>query len=659
MMNPQSDSMIPDHPQSRVVISGIDPEIDLGRYPVKRLSGDRVTVSANVFCDGHDPLRVFLEVIFPGQKEWNRFPMEDRGNDRWSSSFLVGELGVVRFRIIAWIDLIVAFSDRIAKKAAAGHTEETDYAELIIEIQKAADRADPVSRTALEKWTERLSRESDPGIRLVLATDSSLVDLGGLFPDPVSVAHSREDRTILVERERAAVGAWYEFFPRNSAWGERRHATFQDAIKRLPEIRQMGFDVVYPGPVHPIGYGFRKGKNNAPECGPGDVGSPWAIGSDHGGHTAIHPDLGSIADFEAFVFEARSLGIEVAMELALQCSPDHPYVREHPGWFRMRPDGSIHYAENPPKKYQDIYPFDFHCADWKALWQEILGVLLFWGEKGIRLFRVDNPHTKPFAFWEWLLSTVRKTYPDMVFLSEAFTRPNVMYELAKIGFSQSYTYFTWRITKAELIDYVTELTTFPVKEFFRPNFWPNTPDILHDFLQRGGLPAFVIRLVLAATLSSSYGIFGPSYERCDATVLYEGGEEYLDSEKYEIRLWDPDPPVTIRETIARINGIRNQYPALHRNEGVQFLSIEEEFLLAYLKPGVNGTPDILVIVNLDPYNRREGLLSYAPFGSSGSFSMKNLMDGTISIWEGETHRVVLDPQMNSFLIFSREGDGKT
>ena len=642
-----------DKPSCRVVIERVEPRIDCGGYPVKRHSGESLTVSADIFADGQDPLRVLLEYCCSGAGTWQSELMTPLGNDRWSASLTLPEMGLVHFRISGWIDEYAAFSDRIVKKFQAGQETDLEYAELILLIRKTAERSSDSER--LMAWAERVHGELNPEKRLHIATEQEMILFASMFPDPAEVARTTADFKVLVERERASVGAWYEFFPRSASPDSKRSGTIKDAIGRLPEIASMGFDVIYPGPLTPIGSAFRKGANNSPKCLPGDPGSPWAIGSSTGGHMSIHPDLGSMEDFSELVATAKSLGMEIAMELALQCSPDHPYVKDHPEWFRKRPDGSIHYAENPPKKYQDIYPFDFHCDQWKALWEEILAIVLFWGEKGVRAFRVDNPHTKPFAFWEWLLENARKSYPDMVFLAEAFTRPNVMYQLAKVGFSQSYTYFTWRNSKREIIEYVTELTTAPVKDFFRPNFWPNTPDILHEYLQKGGPPAFVIRLVLAATFSSSYGIFGPAYERCESQPISEGSEEYLDSEKYAIRHWGPKPPFDISGVISSINRFRRSYPAFLKNEGIRFLPIDNDQMLAYLKPGPSGSPDVIVLVTLDPHAPVEGTLAYHPDGSGNAFRLKNLMDDSFSEWTGRSHFIRIDPSVTPFMIFAREG----
>lgn len=643
-----------ERPPSRVVIERVAPRIDCGGYAVKRHSFELFTVSADIFSDGQDPIRSFLEFTLSGKGPWERVPMSPLGNDRWEASFSLPEMGLVRFRISAWIDCFFAFSDRIQKKYHAGQETGLEYEELVLLIRETADRTFPGDFERLSGWAAEISGETNPERRLQIATNPEMIAFAGMFPDPGEVSVTTADFKVLVERRRASVGSWYEFFPRSASPDGSRAGRLEDAIEKLSEISAMGFDVIYPGPIFPIGTAFRKGANNNPSCLPGEPGSPWAIGAETGGHMSIHPELGTMDDFSKLVERAKSLGMEVAMELALQCSPDHPYVKEHPEWFRKRPDGSIHYAENPPKKYQDIYPFDFYCDQWKSLWEEMLRILLFWGEKGVRIFRVDNPHTKPFAFWEWLLENARSVYPDMVFLAEAFTRPNVMYQLAKIGFSQSYTYFTWRNSKSEIIEYVTELTSLPVKDFFRPNFWPNTPDILHEYLQKGGPPAFLIRFVLAATLSSSYGIFGPSFERCVARPVSEGSEEYLDSEKYEIRHWGASPPHDISKTISRINRIRKMYPALLQNEGIRFLPIEDDRMIAYLKPGTDGSNDILVIVTLDPFSPAEGWLSYHPDGSGGSFRMKNLMDDSVSDWTGPSHLVRLDPFVQPFMIFSRE-----
>ncbi|HID71618.1 MAG TPA: RNB domain-containing ribonuclease [Thermoplasmata archaeon] len=428
-----------------------------------------------------------------------------------------------------------------------------------------------------------------------------------------------------------------------------------DCERLLPEIARMGFDVLYFPPIHPIGRTNRKGRNNAPESRPEDPGSPWAIGSEEGGHKSVHPQLGTLEDFERLVRKAREFGIEIALDLAFQCSPDHPYLREHPSWFRRLPDGSIQYAENPPKRYEDVVPFDFETKDWKELWKELRSIVLFWVEKGIRIFRVDNPHTKPFSFWEWLINDVRKNHPDVIFLSEAFTRPKVMYRLAKLGFSQSYTYFTWRNTKKELVEYFTELTQTEVKEYFRPNLWPNTPDILPEYLQHGGRPAFITRLVLAATLSPNYGIYGPAFELCVDDAIPDK-EEYLNSEKYEVKNWDRGRPDSLKELITRVNKIRKENPALQESSNLTFCDVDNDFLISYLRTTEDLSNVILVVVNLDPFNIQSGWLklplSKLCVEQGKPYLLHDLLSDEKHIWHQERNQITIDPKLMPAKVFS-------
>jgi starch synthase (maltosyl-transferring) len=449
-----------------------------------------------------------------------------------------------------------------------------------------------------------------------------------------------------VERERARFSTWYELFPRSCGSREGRHGTFEDVIDELPRIAKMGFDVLYLPPIHPIGRVERKGRNNNPVAEPGDVGSPWAIGAKQGGHDAIHPELGTLEDFRRLVEEAKAFGIEIAMDLAFQCAPDHPWVEAHPDWFEVRPDGSVQYAENPPKKYQDIYPLHFEGSGWRELWAELLRVVLHWTDQGIRVFRVDNPHTKPYRFWEWLIREVREQHPDTLFLAEAFTRPRVMHELARLGFSQSYTYFTWRHTREELLEYVEDLTRGEPADFMRPNFWPNTPDILPEPLQVGGPPVFRLRLALAATLTASYGIYGPAFELCEATPRSPGSEEYLDSEKYQLRQWDLESRHSLAPLITRFNRIRRENPALQRNDTLRFLEIDNPELIAYAKTSPDGDA-IVVVVNLDPHHERSGWLELplAELGLEGDrgYQMHDLLSDARYFWHGPRNWVQLDP----------------
>ena len=629
----------------RVRIERVAPSVDGGRYPIKRIPGEPLDIEADVIADGHEPLRVLLEVCDAGEDSWESHPMMAQGNDLWTATRIMRREGMVLFRIRAWIDEVAHWQEGLEKKVRAGQRE--DYGIWLLEgagiIRRHLDRAGKggAELADLDQWVSRWEKEGDLDQRVTLALDKERGNQAAAFPDPLLVTQSETFR-VHVERERALRGAWYEFFPRSSGTIPGLHGTLRDAARRLPAIAAMGFDVVYLPPIHPVGHAFRKGPNNTPAA-TGDVpGSPWAIGSEEGGHTAIDSRLGTMADFRELLKTAERFNLEVALDLAFQCSPDHPYVREHPEWFRSRPDGTIHYAENPPKKYQDIYPFDFLSEDWESLWQELKRVVLFWVEKGIRIFRVDNPHTKPFPFWEWLLAEVRAVDPGVLFLSEAFTRPKVMYHLGHIGFSQSYTYFTWRNTRQEIEEYLTELVSPPVRDFFRPNLWPNTPDILHDYLQTGGRPAFLVRLALAATLSASYGIYGPAFEWCENLPLREGSEEYLDSEKYEIRHWRPDPEHSLAPVITRLNGIRREHPALGWNHTLRFHPVDNDRIIAYSKTGEGPHDWILVVVNLDPHGVQEGWLTFDPPGAEG-FEVEDLMDNARYGWPPGRRYIRLDP----------------
>jgi starch synthase (maltosyl-transferring) len=475
------------------------------------------------------------------------------------------------------------------------------------------------------------------------------------YPDRRWASVYDKELRVNVERSKARFSAWYELFPRSGAGRPAKHGTLRDCVERLPYVAGMGFDVLYLPPIHPIGISFRKGKNNTLAAQPDDVGSPWAIGAKEGGHKAIHPQLGSLADFKLLVEEAKKLDIEVALDIAFQCTPDHPYVTEHPQWFRKRPDGSIQYAENPPKKYQDIFPIDFESDDWEALWKELKSIIEFWCEQGVRIFRVDNPHTKAFPFWEWAIAEIKKNYPDALFLAEAFTRPKVMYRLAKLGFSQSYTYFAWRNTKAELTQYFTELTQTEVSDFFRPNLWPNTPDILTEYLQFGGRPAFMARLVLAAMLGANYGIYGAAFELSENLPREPGSEEYLNSEKYEIKNWDLDQPGSLKELVATVNRIRRENRALHSDRNLRFHTVDNPEIIAFSKTTDDLSNIIVVAVNLDPHHTQAGWveLSTQDLGLDPEqpYQMHELLTGARYLWHGARNFVQLDPQSVPAQIF--------
>jgi starch synthase (maltosyl-transferring) len=640
---------------SRVVIEGVEPEIDGGRFPIKRTVGEEVVVSADIYADGHDVLAAVLRYRYAAEETWKEAPMEPGVNDRWTGCFPVTTLGVYEYTLQAWVDRFASWRRDLTKKVEANQDVTSELLEGAELVKQAAQRGRAEDGEWLRWWADSLNKGDDVGARIKAALDPVLSTVMARHADRGSgMAYERILR-VNVDRERARYGAWYEMFPRCAADEPGRHGTFQDVEKRLPYVREMGFDVLYLPPIHPIGLSFRKGPNNTLNAGPDDPGSPWGIGGAEGGHAAIHPQLGTLEDLYHLLAAAREHDIEVALDIAVQCSPDHPWVREHPEWFRHRPDGTIKYAENPPKKYQDIYPLDFECADWPSLWRALLDVMLFWCERGVRIFRVDNPHTKPFRFWEWLIAEIQPRYRDTIFLSEAFTRPKVMRYLAKAGFSQSYTYFTWRNSKHELTEYFTELTQTQVREYMRPNLFANTPDILPEYLQFGGRAAFHIRFVLAATLGAGYGIYGPPFETFQHQAVRQGSEEYLDSEKYQIRHWDWSRPNVFREFIARVNGIRRENPALHANERLRFYSTDNDQLLFYGK----STPDlaniILVVVNLDPHHTQSGWVRVPLYelGLQGeeTYQVHDLLTEARYLWRGESNFVRLDPHANVAHIF--------
>ena len=620
----------------RVIVENVYPEVDDGRFPIKRVVGESVIVSADVHADGHDRLAAALLFRKAGQEAWQEEPMQPLGNDRWTAQFTAEAMGTYEYTVEGWIDRFGTWRDELEKKVAAGQ-------DVASELLEGAHLVEPVA----EASSILGDAGGDERRRIAAALDADLeramrrhADRGGA---------TRYDRIlqVQVDRERARVGAWYEMFPRSAGTDPSRGATFDEAARLLPYVAGMGFDVLYLPPIHPIGRSYRKGRNNAIKAAAGDPGSPWAIGSEEGGHMAVEPGLGTIDDFARFVEAARAAGLEVALDLAYQASPDHPYVREHPEWFRRRPDGSIKYAENPPKKYQDIYPFNFESDAWQALWIEMKGIIEFWIGHGVRIFRVDNPHTKPYRFWQWALGDLRQRHPDAIFLSEAFTRPKVMRYLAKCGFTQSYTYFTWRNTKPELTAYFTELTQTVVREYMRPNLFANTPDILHEYLQRGGRPAFQVRFVLAATLGASYGIYS-GFELAENAPARPGSEEYLDSEKYQIKPRRFDQAGSLSELIGRVNAIRRGHPALQRDWGLRFHQTDNPEIICYSKRSADGTDLMLMVVNLDPFHMQHGFIQL-PIAAWGipphaTIAVRDLLSGERYYWRGEWNYVRLDPQ---------------
>jgi len=671
--------------RGRVIVERVWPEIDGGRFPIKRSVGEQVTVGADIFADGHDllagvvkyrPCRSCRGGSSDPPLQWREIPLTPRDNDRWEAAFIVTELGEYEYTIEAWIDRFGTWLKGLVAKADAGQDVANELLEGAQIIQQAAGRLKAAPTYGNVEATygnveAGFSRPgaTDEGLRLLeiadmlrgaspqvarvwAAKDPSLRALMDARPD--RRASTTYERTLIcrVDSVRARFGAWYEMFPRSVTTDPSRSGTFREAESRLGGIAAMGFDVVYLPPVHPIGETHRKGRNNSLNAEPGDPGSPWAIGSAAGGHTAIEPGLGTIDDFDRFVRLANRLGLQVALDVAFQASPDHPWVREHPGWFRHRPDGSIKYAENPPKKYQDIYPIDFESAEWEPLWNALKDVFLFWIGHGVRIFRVDNPHTKSFRFWEWVIAEIRRDYPDAIFLAEAFTRPKVMRYLAKAGFNQSYTYFTWRNSAHELRDYLDELTKTELQEYMRPNFFANTPDILHEYLQTGGRPAFEVRLVLAATLAASYGIYS-GFELCENLPVKKGSEEYLDSEKYQIKPRDWHQADSLRELIARVNAIRREQPALQQNATLSFYQTDNPHFLWFGKWHPAGR--VLVIANTDPHWTQQGWVQVPIWemgiGARDRYVVEDLLDGARYTWRGEWNFVKLDPTERVAHIF--------
>jgi starch synthase (maltosyl-transferring) len=687
----------------RIVVERVQPQIDGGRFPIKRTTGETVVVTADVFADGHDQIAGVLKYRAvrnttgrggpsgPPDDPWREVPLTPLGNDTWRASFVVAECGEYEYTIEAWIDRFGTWLAGLTAKADAGQdvaSELLEGAEIVqravsVRLKPDATHSKADDRTSVASGFNRTSesvRRTEEDMRLLgmadvlrSATPQAARVAAARDPQLRALMDARPDRSastaaaalrMVVDRERARFGAWYEMFPRSCTADPSRPGTLRAAEARLPAIAGMGFDVLYLPPVHPIGRTHRKGRNNALTAAPGEPGSPWAIGSEAGGHTAIDPGLGTIDDFDRFVATARRLGLEVALDIAFQASPDHPWVAEHPEWFRHRPDGSIKYAENPPKKYQDIYPFDFETAG-RPLWDALRDVFLFWIAHGVSIFRVDNPHTKPFTFWEWVIAEVRRRHPDAIFLSEAFTRPKVMRYLAKAGFNQSYTYFTWRNSAYELREYLTELTQTELQDYMRPNFFANTPDILHEYLQTGGRPAFEVRLILAATLSASYGIYS-GFELCEHVPVRPGSEEYLHSEKYEIRVRDWNHPGNLNELIARVNQIRREHPALQFNGTLAFHATDNPAFLWYSKTAPSHLapsdapshprtvapshrPDrVFVIANTDPHWVQHGHVQ-VPIADLGlapdqPYVVEDLLDGAQYVWRGDWNYVKLDPR---------------
>ena len=637
-----------------VAIENLQPLLDSGRYPIKRIVGEDLVVEADIFKDGHDVVAAVLKWRVLGQRGWRETPMTFVDNDRWRGICTLYDEAIHEYTVEAWTDSFRSWQREFAKKFEAGisdlRSEALEGAALVqAATKRARDRAD---RARLLEFSEQISTAANSEI-YAIAQSAQLDVLMATYPDRSDAAQYGPPPRVIVDRSAALFAAWYEFFPRSAEGRDDRGSTFRDCLPRLDDAKAMGFDVIYLPPIHPIGHTNRKGQNNSTTSEPGDPGVPWAIGSEVGGHKAVEPSLGTLADFEWFQKEVRKRGMEIALDFALNCSPDHPYVKEHPEWFYRRPDGTIKYAENPPKKYEDIYPLNFRCENWRELWAEIRSIVLFWAKRGVRIFRVDNPHTKPVAFWEYLITGVREKYPDTIFLSEAFTRPKMMKALAKAGFNQSYTYFTWRNSKRELIEYFTELTQTEMSEYFRPNLWPNTPDILPFVLQEGGRPAFMIRVLLAATLSPLYGIYS-GYELCENQALPDR-EEYLDSEKYQFKERDWNAPGNIKDWIARLNRIRKQNRSLQLYTNLRFYPAENEAILFYSKMTPARDNIILVVVNLDPHRKQHSFVDVPieQFGQmeSDQYKVQDLLSGATYTWRGRRNYVELDPEVQPAHIF--------
>jgi starch synthase (maltosyl-transferring) len=639
--------------RKRVIIESVAPEIDAGQFPIKRIVGDTVVVEADVLTDGHDAISVVLQYRTEAGTQWTEVPMEPLVNDRWRGTFKVQELGRYRYTLLVWVDQFKSWSRDLAKRVEAGQDVTLDLLIGAGLVEAAGKRAPLIHAGWLRTFAEAMRAGGADGARQALSAE--LAALMYRHAERLVATKYEKELTVVVDRQRARFGAWYELFPRSASSSPGQHGTFKDVEARLPYIASMGFDVLYLPPIHPIGRSFRKGRNNSTDPTPDDPGSPWAIGSAEGGHKAIHPQLGTLEDFRHLVKSAAEYGIELALDIAFQCSPDHPYVTEHPEWFRRRPDGTIQYAENPPKKYQDIYPFDFETEHWRELWDELKSIVQFWADQGVRIFRVDNPHTKPFAFWEWLITEIKRDCPEAVFLAEAFTRPKVMYRLAKVGFTQSYNYFPWRNTRQELTQYLTELTQTQVREFFAANLWPNTPDILPEYLQYGGRPAFLTRLILAATLGPSYGIYGPPYELCENRPLAPDREEYLDSEKFEVRYWDVDRPDSLRQLISRVNQARRENTAFQSNHNLRFHAADNEQIIAYSKSNADESNQVLVVVNLDPHHKQSGFIDL-PLDELGidarqPYQAHDLLTDARYLWQGTHNYVELNPETVPAHIF--------
>jgi starch synthase (maltosyl-transferring) len=641
--------------KKRVIITNVSPRVEEGRFPAKAVIGERITLSADIFSDGHDEIASCAYIKHSSQKNWIELPMQFMVNDHWQASFKAENIGFYEFRVNGWVDHYTTWKKGLQKKFDAGQ-------DIAVELQIGAELLEDAAATSSDKaallaWSKQLRNLDAPEQGVFLALSSDIAATMYKHREAELVTQYPITYSIEIERKKAAYSTWYELFPRSASKEEGRHGTFKDVVTLLPRIAKMGFDVLYFPPIHPIGEKNRKGRNNSLTALADDPGSPWAIGNRLGGHKAIHPELGTLNDFKFLVKEAAKLNIEIAMDIAYQCAPDHPYVKEHPQWFKWRPDGTVQYAENPPKKYEDILPFNFETEDWENLWKELKSVIDYWIEAGIRVFRIDNPHTKAFGFWQWMIGEVRKKNPEVIFLAEAFTRPRIMERLAKAGFNQSYTYFTWRNTKKEIEEYMTELTKSEMRYFFRPNFWPNTPDILPPALIQGGDNAHIMRVILAATLSSNYGLYGPVYE-FGINAPHGAKEEYVDNEKYETKHWDWNQYTRIGEIITRVNRIRKENAALQSTWNIDFCTTSNDQIISYVKVDPETGNQLIIAVNLD-VNNTQGAHVRIPLpqlniGYDEPYQVTDLLSGSVYQWLGDYNYVELNPYQMPAHIFKVE-----
>lgn len=631
--------------RKRVIISNILPTVDCGKFPAKIVINQHVTISADIFTDGIDQVSARVLIRHSGQKLWKELELQLRDNDRWYATFTPDKLGKYSFQVIAWINHFATWQDSIRKKHAAGQDILVDLKAGLAIGEDALTRATGKDKNTIQKWLQQLEAVTESETGMKLAEDETMNGLFCKYRNKIATTIHPQTFELIVDPSKAVFSTWYELFPRSAAAEPGKHGTFNDVCNLLPAIAKMGFDVLYFPPIHPIGLTNRKGKNNSLIAEETDPGSPWAIGGAAGGHKDIHPQLGNLKEFKKLVTTAKKQGIDIALDIAFQCSPDHPYVKQHPEWFKWRADGSIQFAENPPKRYEDILPFNFDSEAFESLWEELKSVIQYWADNGVNIFRVDNPHTKAIPFWEWAIDKLKAEYPQLIFLAEAFTRPRIMEHLAKVGFTQSYTYFAWRNTKRDLEEYMTEFTQTDLQYYFRPNFWPNTPDILTEELVHGGVNAHIARVILAGTLSSSYGIYGPVYD-LNINEPRPGKEEYNDNEKYEIKHWDWNSYTKTREIISRLNRIRKENPALHITNNIEFATTDNDQIICYIKADDSRQNIMIVVVNLDPYNTQKGNIKLPLYKVGISydkpFTVHDLLSGDKYEWN-EWNFVSLNP----------------